>query len=187
MSAPELRSVLTGHLVPGRHGHSSRPGVTLCERACDAVEVAARRGQVETVRTRLPRDAAEVAPGVFFVTGPNRAPGAFAGELERELTGVASVVDLSSGLVAVRVGGPDSRRMLAKGCRLDLHPKAFSSGKAARTIIAHVPTTLIAVDDAPRFDLFVPTTLARSFVDHLLRAAAEFGCTILPAEERSSS
>jgi heterotetrameric sarcosine oxidase gamma subunit len=185
VSAPELRSVLAGHLVPGPHGHSSRSGVTLCERACDAVEVAARRGQVETVRTRLPGDAAEVAPGVFFVTGPPRAPGAFAGDLERALTGIASVADLSSGLVALQVGGPDSRRMLAKGCRLDLHPKAFSSGQAARTIIAHIPTTLIQVDDAPRFDLFVPTTLARSFVDHLLRAAAEFGCTILPAQERS--
>jgi sarcosine oxidase subunit gamma len=158
--------------------------VTLCEQACDAVEVAARRGQVEMVRTRLPGDAAEVAPGVFFVTGPPRAPGAFAGDLERALTGIASVVDLSSGLVALRVGGPGSRRTLAKGGRLDLHPTAFATGGAARTIIAHVPTTLVQVDDAPHFDLFVPTTLARSFVEHLLRAAAEYGCTVLPAEER---
>jgi heterotetrameric sarcosine oxidase gamma subunit len=186
VSAPKPRSVLTGHLVPGVHGRSGAPGVTLRERPCDAVEAAARRGQAETVRNRLPSGAAEVAPGVFFVTGPPRAPGAFAADLDREMTGIASVVDLSSGLVAVRVGGPESRRMLAKGCRIDLHPRAFSFGEVARTVIAHVPTTLIQVDDAPHFDLFVPATLARSLVEHLLRAAAEFGCTVLPAEERSN-
>jgi sarcosine oxidase subunit gamma len=157
--------------------------VTLCERACDAVEVAARRGRAAALRGRLPAGAPEIAPGLFLVVAPRRAPAALAGELDRELAGMASAVDVSSGLVALRVGGRDARRMLAKLCRLDLHPRVFLPGQAARTIMAQIPTLLIQVDDAPHFDLFVPTTLAVSFVEHLLGAAAEFGCTILPCGE----
>ena len=187
MSVPEPRSVLVGHLLPGRRGRPADPGVTLCERACDAVEVAARRGQVEAVRSRLSSGAPEIAPGLFFATAARQAPGALEDALERELAGLASAVDVSSGLVALRIGGRDARRTLAKGCRLDLHPRAFAPGNAARTIIAQIPTLLIQVDDEPHFDLFVPTTFARSFVEHLLDASAEFGCTILPAEERPRS
>jgi heterotetrameric sarcosine oxidase gamma subunit len=184
VSAPEPRSVLTGHLAPGRIGRAGETGVTLCELACDAVEIAARRGQAEAVRGRLPASTPEIAPGLFFVTTPRRAPGTLAADLDRDFAGIASAVDVSSGLVALSVAGRDARQALAKLCRLDLHPKVFAPGQAARTVMAQIPTLLIQVDDAPRFDLFVPTTLALSFVEHLLHAAAEFGCAIQPCEER---
>jgi sarcosine oxidase subunit gamma len=45
--------------------------------------------------------------------------------------------------------------------------------------MAQVPVILHQADDVPSFDLLVPSTLAVSFAEFLLHAAAEFGCDIV--------
>lgn len=75
----------------------------------------------------------------------------------------AAVTDVSAGSSVIRLAGPRSRDVLAAGCSLDLHPRAFRAGRCAQTILAKATVTIVQVDDAPTFDLFV----RRSFADYL--------------------
>lgn len=57
----------------------------------------------------------------------------------------AAVVELTSARSVWRISGESSREALAAGCRLDLHPAAFASGRAAGTLIAQVHSVLVAL------------------------------------------
>jgi heterotetrameric sarcosine oxidase gamma subunit len=185
VSAPEPRSPLAA-LAPLRRARSAAaPGIVIAERACDVVDVAARRGRGEAARARLPAGSHAVAPDRWHVVAARRAPGVLAGELAIALAADASAVDLSSALVVLHVSGPAIRETLAAFCRLDLHPSAFPPGSAARTPMAQVPVLIACIDPAPAYDLLVPATLARSFAEALLQAAAPHGVRLDPAAEGS--
>lgn len=85
------------------------------------------------------------------------------GELAKELH--LAVNDLSGGLVSLRLAGEDARTVLAKGCTLDLHPRAFAPGQCAQTGLAKASVLLAAIDDTPVFELVV----RRTFADYLCR------------------
>jgi sarcosine oxidase subunit gamma len=87
-------------------------------------------------------------------------------------------VDLSEGRTVIRLAGPRAREVLAKGCGLDLHPRAFAAGRCAQTPIAHIGMLLHRVDDGA-WDLYVPRSYARHFWEWLTEAAAEFGGAVL--------
>ncbi len=92
----------------------------------------------------------------------------------------AAVVDVSDGRTVIALAGPRARDVLAKGCPLDLHPRAFAPGRCAQTLLAKAAVILDQVDDAPGFEIYVP----RSFADYLWRwledAAEEYGIAIAP-------
>jgi heterotetrameric sarcosine oxidase gamma subunit len=182
VSAPERRAAFSGQPEPGLLGATGTPSTTLRVLARDAVEISARRGEADALRSRLQPGTPEVAPGRLFVTGPRGAPGALAERLEADLAGIASVVDLSGGLVAIAFEGPSAAAALAKGCRLDLHDSVWPPGAIARTVIAQVPVTIIRQASGAGYDLYVPLSLAGSFVHHLVAAAAEYGCRVLDPE-----
>jgi sarcosine oxidase subunit gamma len=48
------------------------------------------------------------------------------------------VTDLSAGLFAVRVSGAEARSVLATGCPLDLHPRAFGADACAASVFNEV-------------------------------------------------
>ena len=98
--------------------------------------------------------------------------------LADELAGLASVADQSDGRAVLRIGGPRARAALAKGCPLDLHPRAFGPGDTAVTAIAHVGVQLWQLDDAPTYELAVPRSMAKSFWTWLSASAAEFGLAL---------
>jgi sarcosine oxidase subunit gamma len=104
---------------------------------------------------------------------------ALARELMAACGDAASVADQSSGKCVLRISGERARDVLAKGCRIDLHPRIFAPGRSAVTPIAHTHTVLMQVDAAPTFDLIVPSTLARDFVEWLGLSAAEFGYEVV--------
>lgn len=101
--------------------------------------------------------------------------------LADELAGLASVADQSDGRAVLRIGGPRARAALAKGCPLDLHPRAFGPGDTAVTAIAHVGVQLWQLDDAPTYELAVPRSMAKSFWTWLSASAAEFGLVVAGA------
>jgi sarcosine oxidase subunit gamma len=70
------------------------------------------------------------------------------------------------------------RETLAKGCPVDLHPRAFEPGDTALTAIAHMGVQLWQGDAAPTYELFVTRSMAGSFAEWLLAAAAEFGLEV---------
>lgn len=80
----------------------------------------------------------------------------------------AAVVDVTDGRTVFRLSGARARMVLAKGCALDLHPRAFSFGDVAQTLLAKATVILQQTADdgeegGPAFDIFV----ACSFADYL--------------------
>ncbi len=68
------------------------------------------------------------------------------------------------------------REVLAKGCSLDLHPKVFTKGTAAQTMLGLAGVVLIALDDAGTdYRILVRSSFARYLADWLIDAAEEFG------------
>jgi sarcosine oxidase subunit gamma len=167
----------------------------------DAVEITARKGAEAALRVaakaKLKLDlpamgnwccsgtlsAFAVGPGIWQIVERPGEPGALANWVTNALGATAAVVETGHGLVFLQLSGASSRHALAKGCRLDLHPRVFKPGHAARTIIAQIPAMLWQIDDIPSFGLAVPLTFAQSFAHFLLAASAETGCEILPASE----
>jgi sarcosine oxidase subunit gamma len=186
--------------APERNSAATPAGVKLAERRAGLVEVSARRDRAaeldaalrahlgvplpEPGRASAHDDVAAlwIAPATALIVGPAARLDALRAEIA---PAIAAVVDQSSGLVVLRLDGPHAAAALAKGCRVDLDARAFGGGCVARTIIAQVPAIVHRVDPGPTFDLIVPATLARSFVDFLLHAAAEFGCDVVVPPEPS--
>lgn len=186
---PELRRVsplegaLEAHQVSGQE-----PAVSIAERRGLAlVQVIARRGRADAAAERLgldptPGRAADtpagaalwLAPGSWLVV-QDAAEASLERTLRERLAHVAAVVDQSHGRAGLRLAGPRAREVLGKGCRLDLHPRAFAPGMCAQTIIAQIGVLLHQVDERPTYDLYVASSYALDFLEWLSASAAEFG------------
>lgn len=173
-----------------------QPGVRSGRCPADIIEIAALRDrtpEVEAIAARrgwpLPalgrnvlapgQIAISVRPGRWLLLSACAAPGVTGAAWEKDFTGLASAVDLSSGLAALWLDGPLSREALARGCRLDLHPSVFPPGHAAATIMAQVAVILVALSSGVL--LLTPSTTARYFHEWLAHAAAPFQFEALPA------
>jgi sarcosine oxidase subunit gamma len=53
-------------------------------------------------------------------------------------------VDVSASRAVIELAGAQARAVLAKGCGLDLHPRSFTAGRCAQTVLARA-----AGDDPP--------------------------------------
>ncbi|MEV5551561.1 sarcosine oxidase subunit gamma family protein [Streptomyces sp. NPDC052309] len=85
-----------------------------------------------------------------------------------------AVVDVSAQRTTLLVAGPRSRDLLAHGCPLDLHPRAFGIGRCAQTTLARARVVLVARDDLrPGFWVLVRSSFAGYLADWLLDAATE--------------
>jgi methylglutamate dehydrogenase subunit D len=197
------RSAWAGLLPAGRSGFATgSAGVTASPREeLGLAAVIARAGKAEALRGRLSALHALEAParpalarGRAFAlvwAGPRQwlavsAERRIADRLGAELAGLAAVADQSDGRAVIRLSGPKARETLAKGCPVDLHPRAFRPGDAALTAIAHVGVHLWQVDETPGYDLALPRSLAGSFARWLTDSAAEFGLEVRPPAPLSS-
>jgi sarcosine oxidase subunit gamma len=190
---PELRrrSPLEGVLAEGRHGLGppDAPGVLITERRGLAlVQVLARLGREETAAALLGLDPAPgrasktsagtalwLAPGAWMVVAEGLDDGELCRSLLHRLGNLAAVVDQSHGRAVLRLAGARARDVLAKGCRLDLHPSAFRPDMCAQTVIAQIGVLLHQCDEIPTYDLYVPAGYAVDFLEWLTSSAAEFG------------
>lgn len=197
MSAPEPIHPLAGHATPGRYGAPGDAPLRISLPRRDAVQVMARRGREETLATAMrsafgidppaaghaltgpDATAIWIQPGAWMLTAPRGAEGALAARAVSALAGLAAVEDQSHGRTIISVAGPAARRALARGCRVDLHPRAFGAGRAAMTQLAHVSCLVHQVDNEPRFDLMVFATLAEHVMHWLIDASAEDGVLIV--------
>jgi len=127
-------------------------------------------GHIATARDRL---LLIVRPERWLLLTPTAAPGAALAGWQNACTACAAAIELSSALTALHLAGPAVREVLARGCRLDLHPDAFPAGSAAASHMAQVPVVLAALPAG--WLLLTPSSTTRHFRDWLSAAAAPFG------------
>ncbi len=118
-----------------------------------------------------------MGPQEWLITSGARSAAALETEL-RAAVGEhgGAAIDVSAQRTTLRLSGPDAREVLAKGCSLDLHPKVFTKGTAAQTMLGLAGVVLIALDDAGTdYRILVRASFARYLADWLIDAAEEFG------------
>ncbi len=116
-----------------------------------------------------------LGPDEWLVTAPEGVAPDLLGRLSRALAGRhAAVNDLSASRAIIEVSGVRARDLLAKGCGLDLHPRAFGPGQCAQTLFAKLPVIIDQLSAAPLYRLFVRRSSARWLARWLIDAAEEF-------------
>jgi sarcosine oxidase subunit gamma len=85
-----------------------------------------------------------LGPDEWLVVGPDGDAAAIERDLSAAAAGWVSAVDLSANRTAIEVAGPAVRDLLAAGCSLDLHPRAFGPGRCAQTMLARAQVILEA-------------------------------------------
>ena len=104
-----------------------------------------------------------LGPDEWLLLGPAGDGDRIVEQVAAELGGAHhSVVDVSANRVALELRGPGVRELLSKGCSIDLHPRVWTSGLCAQTMLAKAPVILHERDGATR--ILVRT----SFTDYLL-------------------
>ena len=191
------RAPLAG-IARGRFGATTpKPGLLIEERNDLALAtVAVRRGKEQDLKIAVgvaygidlpdgPRVVAKdgvsfagIGVGQWFATAEPRET-EFVPQLRRRLANLASVADQSDGRVVLRLRGDRVREVLAKGVRVDLHPRNFKTGDVASTLVAHIGVQIEQLDDQPTFQLMAFRSLAGSLWSWLTKSAAEFGYEVV--------
>ena len=194
----ERTSPLAGHWKPGFLGPASGAdawGVSLKEqRPASLVQVAGWPSSAGALTDRL-REATGVAPPppgkcasiddlALLWTAPGRwlIVSETRSDLAETLTaaidvGIGTVSDLGHARCVLRLSGPMSPSVLAKGLPIDLHLRAFPVDGVVQGSIHHVGVTVHrAAADA--FDLYVFRGFAVSMLEWLTDAVIEYGCAI---------
>ncbi len=98
--------------------------------------------------------------------------------LQNLVGNIASVVDQTGARATVRLSGPCVRKALAKGCPIDLDPRAFPSGAAATTNIALIGASIWTLPNDEAIYVSIFRSTARSFWSWLKQSSAEFGLSV---------
>lgn len=89
-----------------------------------------------------------------------------------------ALFDLGASRVAWTVAGPHAATVLAKGCPLDFHPRAFVGGACAQSVFGRV-NALFYRRASSVFTMMVARSLARDAWRTLCESAAQYGYDIL--------
>lgn len=198
----KARTAFAGLAVPGRYGAAiaGDPPVIIAERPNMRVtQLSVFHGKREALAgivrdiagAELPEGPKRSAAGGLSLIGTAPTQWLAIAEdgqgretlarLHEAVSGLAAVVDQSDAKAMLRLSGPRIRDVLAKGCSLDLHARAFTPQDAATTQVALIPCQLWMRDEVPTFEVAVPLSYARSFWAWLTESAAEFGYEVKPA------
>jgi len=110
-----------------------------------------------------------LGPDEWLVVGQPDQQDKLLPALTRALTHLhAAVWDVSDSRTMIHIAGADARRLLSKGCAIDLHPREFGPGSCVSTHLskAHViphQTAYEADIDSPAYEIYVH----RSFAEYL--------------------
>jgi sarcosine oxidase subunit gamma len=121
-----------------------------------------------------------LGPDEWLVVTPAETGEGLARRLVERLAGqFAAVTTLSEGRAAMGIAGPGARAVLAQGCSVDLHPRAFQPGHCAQTLLARVPVLLHQRDVAPTYDLYVQRSMAEYLWAWLEDAGRDEGIAVV--------
>jgi len=198
VSVPEPNSALRQVAKPGRFGATSATPLVIMERMLSLVQVQTRKGRDSDVQaailagfnlelpaaqraaTSATMTAIWIQPGMWMLSAAGHAEGAMARAIKDATGDAASIVDQTHGKTVLTLSGAKARDVMARGCRLDLHPRAFMPGHSAVTQVAHIGCMLRQFDEIPSYEMLVPSSFAETFFGWLTHSAAEFGYEIKP-------
>ena len=116
-----------------------------------------------------PRAVLWLGPDEWLVLGPPGAGPELVAELEAAFGGIhRSVVDVSANRLALEVSGPRASEVLSKGCAIDLHPRSWTVGMCAQTMLARAQ--VILNERAETTGILVRPSFAGYLVDWLIDA-----------------
>jgi sarcosine oxidase, subunit gamma len=123
-----------------------------------------------------------LGPDQWLVTCPAPDAARLVGAMREALRDVhAAITEVTDGRVAFRLAGPSAQGVLAKGCPLDLHPRAFPLGSCAQSLLAKAAVLIHLVDVRPAeatFDVYVARSFAAYLWMWLEDAGREYGVQI---------
>jgi sarcosine oxidase, subunit gamma len=124
-----------------------------------------------------------LGPDEWLLTCPVDDTAFFINSLREALKGShCAITEVSDGRVAFALNGPSARDVLAKGCPLDLHPRSFTSGSCAQTLLAKAPVLIHLVEDdpaaGPAFEVYVARSFAQYLWAWLEDAGREYGVQV---------
>jgi sarcosine oxidase subunit gamma len=112
-----------------------------------------------------------LGPDEWLVLGVPGTAEALRRDLDAGLAGLhRSVVDVSAARAIVELEGPGRHDLLAGGCPIDLHPRAWGPGRCAQTLYGRAQVLLQELEGRTR--LFVRSSFADYLLDRLLADAA---------------
>lgn len=136
------------------------------------------KAELPTEANTLTGDECKVfwlGPDEWMLVGDNVGSAGLAPELAAKLADQhVAINDVSGGLVGYRLLGDGARRLLAKGCTLDLHPDVFGPGQCAQTGLAKAGVVIRPLPDGSGYDLIVRRSFADYLWQWLLRAGREY-------------
>lgn len=197
MFAPDHPSRFSGVTRLTYDGLAGPDAISIVEQRRSLVHLTARRGQQpalaaaiwQNLQLRLPQPGHStsdgintliwVQPGSWLLQASIDAGDSLSVDLKSALASAAAVVDQSHGKSVLQLSGLGAREILARCCRLDLHPRVFGAGRCAATLVAHVPCILRQRDTTPCFDLIVASSFAVWMLDELQEASRAFGLHFL--------
>ena len=192
-------SPFDGILVPGRYGREADADdmdtLSISHRVCAGLvqvtawpkTMPAVKSSVEKI-TKLTLSDGDNSPDnddyVVMPIGPGRhlieahKPGAVKLFQKKIIPAKGAVTNLDHGRVVIRIAGSKAVWVLAKGIAIDFSLEAFPVQTSRNTSHHDIGLTIRRVDENT-FDLFIFTSLARSFWHWLDIAASETGYEIV--------
>ena len=121
------------------------------------------------------RTALWLGPDEWLLNAPAADDDALADALGAALDGRHhAVCDVSAMCATLALSGPHARDVLMKGCRLDLHARAFAPGACVQTTLARAQAILHMTDDGPAYEITVRNSFALYLATWLLDAMAAY-------------
>ena len=128
------------------------------------------------VEVRSGPEAAVLAwagPEEWFVIGQEEGTSGLGVALRQAIPEAdGAVVDVSSGFTLLSLTGGRARDLIAAGCAIDVHPRAFGPGRCAQTLYARVGVCFLQRDETPRFEMMVRRSYA-GWLWHWMEASAD--------------
>ena len=126
-----------------------------------------------------------LGPDEWLVTAAHGRARELCAALASRLAGTHhAVTDVSAARAAIELAGDDARSVLAKGCALDLHARAFAPPQCAQSLLARAQVIVQCVSDRPVFRLYVRRSFAGYLAAWLLDAASETRASLALDAER---
>jgi len=114
-----------------------------------------------------------LGPDQWLLTSDTQAADDIVAHIDRTLSSqLHAATDMSSHNVCFALTGPAARTVLAMGCGIDMHARAFTTGQCVRTHFANVSLFMVAVNDN-HFDLYFDRSYARYLSGWMAQASED--------------